>query len=66
MKHEVEEFDYFTLMMTILEYLEHHEKLSRIDFYEMLKKEIQRQLIDDYIDIYGELDIDTVDIAPAG
>lgn len=66
MKHEVEEFDYFTLMMSILEYLEHHEKLSRVDFYEMLKKEVQRQLIDDYIEIYGELDIDTVDIVPAG
>ncbi len=66
MKHEVEEFDYFTLMMTILEYLENHEKLSRVDFYEMLKKEIQRQLIDDYIEIYEEVYIDTVDIAPIG
>ncbi len=66
MKHEVEEFDYFTLMMTILEYLENHEKLSRVDFYEMLKKEVQRQLIDDYIEIYEEVYIDTVDIAPIG
>lgn len=66
MPHKVEEFDYFTLMMSILEYLENHEKLSRADFYEMLKKEVQRQLIDDYIEIYGELDIDTVDIAPIG